>query len=152
MNASTVQLLAAGVSAAGSIAGGFAQAAGGRRDAGIADENAGIARDQAAARQDMIRREARRIKGQQRAAGGASGLTQDSLFDVMEDSAIEAELDALTAGYEGKLQARGYRSEAQAARAGARGSIFQGVTGAGAQALSGFGAWKRVNASIPGEV
>lgn len=146
--ASTLALLASGTAAVGSLVGGFAQAAADRRDAAIADQNADIAEDQARARQDMIRREARKLKGAQRAAAGAAGITLDgSAFDVMEDSAIEAELDALTAGYEGKLEARAYRSAAAAKRYSARSALFEGVTGAGAQALSGYGAWLR----IPGE-
>lgn len=147
LTAETASLVATGIGAAGSLVGGFAQASASRRDAKISDRNAEIAQQQASARQDLIRREARKLKGAQRAAGGASGLTQDSLFDVMEDSAMEAELDALTAGYEGKLQARSYRSAADAQRYDANSSIFAGVTGAAAEALSGYGAWKR----IPGE-
>lgn len=154
LTSSSLQLLASGTAAVGSLVGGFAQASATRRDAKIADQNADIAEDQARSRQDMIRREARKLKGSQRAALGASGVTLDgSGFDVMEDSAIEAELDALTAGYEGKLQSRAYRSEADASRRSARNSIFQGTIGAGAQALSGYGAWRQLTAAatIPGE-
>ena len=147
--ASTLQLLAAGTAAlgaAGSLASGYSQAAAYKQDAKIAEENAVIAEQQAAARQDMIRREAKKLRGAQRASVGAAGITLDgSAFDVMEDSAVEAELDALTAGYEGKLQARAYATEAAAKRYAAKGSIFEGVTGAGAQALSGYGAWLRMD-------
>lgn len=148
MTPQTLQLLAGGTAAVGSLVGGFSQASADRRDAKIADQNAEIATEQAGARQDMIRREAKKLRGGQRASVGASGITMDgSAFDVMEDSAIEAELDALTAGYQGKLEARAYRSEAAAKRYHASSSIFEGTVGAGANALSGYGAWLK----IPGE-
>lgn len=149
----TLALFASGLGAVGSLVGGFGQAAASRRDATIADQNATFADQQAKARQDMIRREAAKLRGKQRAEIGASGVTlAGSGFDVMEDSAVEAELDALTAGYEGKLQSRALRAEAAANRQDARGALFKGVVGAGAQALSGYGAWKAYQANrIPGE-
>ena len=140
---STVALVAGGVQAAGSLVSGFAQSAQSKREAATYDANAKIATQQAAAEADATRNKASRIHGQEQAAVGASGiaLAGSSFADAIADSDTEAELDAQTQEYNGRLAARNARSQAAAARADAQGAIWDGVFGAGSNALSGFGKW-----------
>lgn len=86
-------------------------------NATIMDQNARIERDQANAREEAQRREARQILGAQRAAFSQSGVgLGGSAADVMEQSATNAELDALTMRYEGEMKARGLMASAEAER------------------------------------
>lgn len=141
---STIALIAGGVGAAGSIVSGFAQSAQARREAAIYDANAELARQQAAAQAAATRNRAIRLHGQQQVAAGASGLSLagSSFADAMADSDIEAELDAQTQIYNGRLEARNYRLRAGEARGEADGAIYDGLFGAGSEALTGFGNWK----------
>ena len=133
-------------SAAGTLISGIAQADRASREAGIAEANADIAKDQARRNAEAIRERALRLQGQQRAAAGASGIALDgsSFVDAIDDSAIQSELDALTARYEGQLQARSDRLQAAASQSAEEGDLFQAVFGAGSDALSGYGRWQRL--------
>lgn len=147
MEASTSSALSSAFSSVGSLVGGFQQASADKENAKIADQNAQIAMDQAEQKAAAVRRDAVRLRGAQSAAAGASGITQDgSVQDVMADSATEAELDALNAIYEGKLAARGYKSQSRAYRTSAKNAVSSGLVGAGAYALSGYGKWKNAKA------
>lgn len=82
-------------------------AAGAEYNARIQRENAKIARQQAAAEAERIQMMSRKVQGAARAAYGASGVAlEGSPMEVLRDSAIEAELDVLTAKYQGELSAR----------------------------------------------
>jgi hypothetical protein len=146
--------LSAGVSAAGAIAQGNASKAAANYNAAVARQNADIARANAAADADKQERQGRLLAGKQRAATGASGITPEgSPLEVMADSALEAELDALTTRYRGELQAR---SSGQDARLqGMRGSADQtaGYIGAGTALLKGAKnlPWKDLLKSTPTE-
>jgi hypothetical protein len=144
MAPATISLIAAGVSAAGSIASGFAQSAQARREAAVDDANAKLAEQQAAAQADATRNKALRIRGQQQAAVGASGIALEgsSFADAMADSDTEAELDAQTQLYNGRLQARNYRTRADEAAADADGKITDTLFGAGSDVLGAYGKWK----------
>lgn len=122
-----------------------AQAQAQEYNARISQQNATIASQQSNAREDRQRREARQVLGAQRASlvqnlGGLYG----SAGDIAEQSARNAELDALNIRYEGELQRRGYLSQAdldnqqaQQARANASAAKRAGYVSAGAAALSG---------------
>jgi hypothetical protein len=130
--------LSAGVSAAGAIAQGNAAKSAANYNAAVARQNADIARANSAADADKQERQGRLLAGRQRAAVGASGITPEgSPLEVMADSALESELDALTTRYRGELQARSYGQDATLQ--GMRGDAAQtaGYVGAGADLLSG---------------
>lgn len=118
-------------------------------NAAVMEQNAGIERQQANAREEAQRREARQILGSQRAAFAQAGTgLGGSAADVMEQSATNAELDALTLRYEGDMRARGlmaqaegekYQSRAAGANASSAGSM--GAFGAVGSILSGVGSY-----------
>jgi len=139
-----LQAAALGAQMAGSIVSGYAQSAKDKQEAAYDAANARIADQQAAADVAATRNQAVRVRGQQRAAAGASGIALEgsSFADAMADSDIEAELDAQTQDYNGRLQSRNYRREAQAARSNARSDVIGGYAGAGTNALSTFANWK----------
>lgn len=86
-----------------------------RNNAIVAQQNAQIAADQAAADARRQRDQAIKEKGKMRAAYGASGVTvEGSPLDVLEESALNAELDALITEYNGGLRARAYQNQAVA--------------------------------------
>jgi predicted nucleic acid-binding Zn ribbon protein len=77
-------------------------------DATIAQQNAQVERQQAGAREELQRRRAGQVLGEQRAAFAQAGTgTGGSAADVMAQSLVNAELDALTLRYEGEMRARG---------------------------------------------
>lgn len=124
-----------------------AQAAAANYNAKVSDRNAQVVRNQAAAEQMDKDFEHRRQLGAIRAAYGASGIDPaGSPLDVLQDTAMEQELEVKRVGYEGELRAieqgdkaTAFRMEAKAAKdAGAIGaisSIIGGVSGA----ARGFG-------------
>lgn len=79
--------------------------------------SADVARRNAAAREDAQRREARKFLGRQRAAIAESGTGfGGSATDIMIESAMDAELDALNIRYQGDLEARGLTEQAKLTR------------------------------------
>lgn len=92
----------------------------------VKKQNAALARQQAGAREEQQRRGARQVLGQQRAALAQAGIGEGgSALDIEEQSAVRAELDALTIAYEGELQAKGLLASAQQ-------DIYQGEVAAAA--------------------
>lgn len=146
MGAATPFLMMAGTAmqVIGQLQQGKAAAAVGDRNAAMLEQNAAIERQQAGAREVAKRREAAQILGQQRAALAQSGGGMGgSAADIMEQSTINSELDALTLRYEGEMRARGLQQEASMERyAGAQaksqsrmaavGSILSGAANYGA--------------------
>jgi hypothetical protein len=149
----TIAIVAsAAVSAVGAIQQGAAAAAQGRSqqqaqqyNAVVKQQNAELARQQAGAREEQQRRGARQILGQQRAALAQAGIGMTgSALDIEEQSAVRAEMDALTIAYEGELQAKGLLASAQqdlfqgeAALAAGRNAQTASYISAGASLLSG---------------
>jgi hypothetical protein len=130
--------VSAAVSAAGAIAQGNAAKSAANFNATVARQNAMIGSANAAADADRQREQAERLGGRQRAATGASGITPEgSPLDVMADSALSAELDALTTQYRGELQARSYGQEATLQKMRGNAAQQAGYIGAGAALLSG---------------
>lgn len=134
--------------ALGAIQQGNAEKAAADYNADMLRRSADIERQQAVAREEAKRRETAGILGRQRAffaqSGGGMG---GSAADVMQESAINAELDALTLRYEGDLRARGFESEAamekfkgkQAKRAGYMNAVGSILSGAAAYGKYGGG-------------
>jgi hypothetical protein len=139
-----LQAAALGMQMAGSIVSGYAQSAKDKEEAAYDAANAKIAEQQAAADAAATRNQAVRVRGEERAAAGASGiaLAGSSFADAMADSDTEAELDAQTQEYNGRLQSRNYRRAAQVARSNASGDVIGGYFGAGTDALGTFARWK----------
>ncbi len=76
-----------------------------------------VARDQANSREEAQRREARKLLGRSRAAVSQSGVGfGGSSQDVYQQSALDAELDALNIRYQGELEARGLLEQAKIER------------------------------------
>lgn len=110
--------MSGGIEAIGKLQAGRAAYKSGLYNAAVAEDQANLEILSAGAREAAIRRSARRLQGQQLTALAASGgdISSGSALDVLKDSAVEAELDALTARYEGQLQARSQRQGAKLAR------------------------------------
>lgn len=91
------------------------------RNAAIAEQNAQSAREQANVREEAQRRRFNALEGEALAGIAQSGTGFDgSNLAIIEQNAINNELDALTIRYEGGQQARGlavtgenYRSQSQ---------------------------------------
>jgi hypothetical protein len=129
---------AAAVSAVGAISSAQATSAAAKTNARIADRNALISRQSAAAEEEKQRRLSRRQAGANRAAIGASGITMDgSALDVMEDNAMDAEMDALTIRYNGEIGAMNSESDASLERMRAGAARTAGMFGAGSALLQG---------------
>lgn len=130
--------ISAAVGAVGAIRQGNATAKAAKTNALFQQRNAVIARQQAAEDADRSRRAARRRLGALRAGFGASGVSlEGSPLDVLEDQAMESELDALTIQYQGELSAIGLESEAALSRERARASKTAGYLKAGSSLLTG---------------
>jgi hypothetical protein len=130
------------ISALGSIQQGKSAQSAANANADNLEQNAAIERSQANQREEAKRREARMILGNQRAgfaqAGGGMG---GSAADVMRQSSINAELDALTLRYEGDLRARGMQAEAQQERFAGKVAKRAGYFNAASSILSGAAAY-----------
>jgi len=97
-----------------------AAAAAAQQNAAIADYNRKVSERNAAAtlqttqlESDEKRREGQRRLSSMRVAYGASNLSlEGSPLDVLEDTALEQELDVAKLGYKGRVKAVGYKDEA----------------------------------------
>lgn len=80
----------------------------------IANRNANIAESNAKAEEETTRRRQLQARGSQRAAISASGITlEGSPLDVLESTAIEQELEALSIRNRGQTEASNFRTEAE---------------------------------------
>lgn len=86
-------------------------------NAKVAEQNAKVASDSAAYEAERIRDRNRRTRAEQRGEYLSSGLLLTGTpSDVIYDSDIQGELDALSALYTGKINAGAQQSEAQLSR------------------------------------
>jgi len=132
----------AAVQAVGSIVSGVSQNAQAKSQARYAQANARLAEQQGESEAALVREKARRLSGQNRAAIGASGVDiSGSFLDALADSDINAELDAQTARWNSKVEARNYRAQAKGARAQGDSALVGGFFGAGTSTLQGYGDW-----------
>lgn len=150
-------LVAAGVSAAGSIQQGRvahaeakSQAAMSQYNARIMEREAEAIRQKAAFDQKRQAKEAERIKSRMRTKMAGSGVMQGVGTELLleEEQAAELELDNLLIGYGAEVEAR--RAESQAKMDMAQGRIYRqrgraartaGYMGAGTSLLTGFGSY-----------
>ncbi len=117
------------------------------RNAVIADQNRKQALDTAEIAASDKRRENRRVLASMRAAYGTSGLEMaGSPLDVLEDTALEQELDTQRIMYEGRLRARegaiqmlGLREDAALSRMEGRSARTAGYIAAAGSLASGAG-------------
>lgn len=117
------------------------------RDIVVADQNRKLAIEQARIDAEDKRRENRRVLASMRASYGASGLElAGSPLDVLEDTAVEQELDAQriefegrARGREGALQMLGLQESATLSRMEGRSARTAGIMGAIGTGLSGAG-------------
>lgn len=106
-------------------------------NAAVANNNAIAARQQAAANAQAQARESRRRIGTARAGYGASGVAlEGSPLDIIEQSAMEAELDRQNILYAGDLKAQGYESTATLERSKGKNAMSSAYFKAGSSLLS----------------
>lgn len=102
------------IGAVGAIAQGQQAKAAADYNAKVDEQNATLTGQQANQREEVFRREARQTLGRQRAALAESGTgLSGSGADIIEDSALNLELDALNIRYQGELEARGLIEQAK---------------------------------------
>lgn len=130
----------AALSAVGSIRGGNAVANAAEYNAQNAEANAQESRQQASEEERRVRVQARKQIGAARANYGASGVTTEgSALDVLEESAANAELDALTVRHQGEMKARNFEQYANMERFKGREAKVAGYLGAAGSAAQGAG-------------
>jgi hypothetical protein len=142
------------IGALGAIQAANAQAAAGEynariqeRDALIADQNRKVAIETAEIASEDKRRDNRRVLAAMRAAYGTSGLEMaGSPLDVLEDTAVEQELDVQRIRFEGRARSRegaiqmlGLREGANLSRMEASAARTAGYIGAAGQLVGGVG-------------
>lgn len=116
----------------------------------IQNQAAKVAGQQTAAAEDRQRELGRQVIGRQRAAGSETGFAfAGSTADALDQSARNAELDALTIRYKGRLEASGLRADAklqgvqaESAKKSATAAIGTGALGAGAAIAGAYGKYK----------
>lgn len=109
-------------------------------NADVAGQNAILARQQAAEEERRVRIQSRKSLGEARAGYGASGVTlEGSPLDVLEESAANAELDALTVRHQGRVKEASFRSQESLYRAQAKSARVGGYLSAASALLSGGG-------------
>lgn len=136
MLAATLASTALGV--VSSIQQGKAQAQAHKYNAAVAQNEAIAARQAAAFEADRVRQRRDKVLSSQRAAFGKSGLAlEGSPLALMEDTAAEAELDALVVQHQGSVMAARAESQAALDRMQAKQARTAGYFGAGASVLRG---------------
>lgn len=119
---SIISGIVAGVSAIGKAVGskieGDAAKDAGDYNAQIAENNAMLSRQQAAEDERVFRVASRKELGGIRSGYAAGGITSEgSAQDVLEESAANAELDALKIKHGGEVRAKGFEADAVLSRA-----------------------------------
>lgn len=137
--AAAVPFVIAGISALASIKGSEAQGAQLENQAQALESRADAVEKEGFAQETAIRRQKDQVIGQTRsaAAGGGVDVTTGSVLDVIEDSAFNIEMDALTARTSAANEAQALRQEAAYTRA-AKPSGIATLLGAGGSGLSSF--------------
>lgn len=116
MAAAAMALQAVGgiVEAGGHIYEGNAAGAAADYNAAASRQKAAQAEQQAAEEERRARIQSRKQIGESRAAVGASGVQlEGSPLDAIEESAMNAELDALTIRHQGQVKKQGFLADAQ---------------------------------------
>ena len=128
------------VSAIGTVASGFGAQSAAEFNARAAEQDARLERERAALEEARLRRQTGKILGMQRAAFSKAGVTLEGTpLLVQEETAAEAELDALVVRFGGEIGAAREEARARAERFGGRQALTAGLFGAGRTLLTGFG-------------
>lgn len=145
-----VPIAMAVVSAVGAVAQAQSAKSAANYNAQIADRNALVTRQQAESNEAAQRRNTYRAMGRIRAGYAGAGVTPEgSPLEVLEDSAAEAELDALNIRYRGEIGATGYEDEGKLQRSRASSAMATGALNAGSALLSGAGSYYKSYGSSP---
>jgi hypothetical protein len=131
--------IAAYVAAGTAVASGYQQSQQADAEAELAQKNAEAAAAQASAAEDAQRRRSRSILARQRAAIAESGIGfEGSSERLQQESAVQAELDALNVRYEGRMRGMGYRADASFARSRSSNAMTGGYLSAAGSLLGGY--------------
>lgn len=132
MAAAALPYIVMAISAAGAVYQAEQQASAMNAEARQSELNAIAARQQGNAAEEAQRRRNAQMLGLQRAAAAESGFDPNtgSLATLQIKSAGEAELDALTARYEGTMQGLGHQQRAGSLRSQARNTRTSGYLSA----------------------
>lgn len=149
LGAIAASLAGTGVAVAGQIKAGKQAEAAGKATAAAESANAQAAQDAAALEAQQIRRTNRLRLGSQRAAAAKSGVLIEDFEGVIDDSAIQGELEALSAIYSGATQASYYRSRGSIAKLEGKNAKSASRLQAGATLLGGLGSVAGTAANIP---
>lgn len=129
---------AAGMQAMTALFSGFSQKKQADAESGVLSQEAQIVGQQTVAAEDAQRRQARQFLSTQAAAIGESGTGYGgSNAKLREQSAIEAELEALNIRYSGALKRTGLQAQAGFAKDRGTSSLIGSGMAAGAALLSG---------------
>lgn len=140
----------AATSAYASYASGQAQKKAANTQQKIADNNAMAQRQQASYDSQRIRERNQRLRGAQVAAISKSGQTLGgSAADVIDDSDIQGELEAMNTLYKGDVTAGESVAEGHLAKMRGDSAAFQGTLAAGGSILSGTGQGLSIYSSSP---
>jgi len=133
---SGVEIALAAVAAASTVAQGVAANKTAKYQATEMRHNAETIRQRSAAEEDRYRRQTAKLLGRQRAliAGGGVSLEGSPLL-AQEETAANAELEALTIRHSGDLEAAAQLNRAMLTRLEGRAALIGGVTGAGRSLL-----------------
>lgn len=130
-------------SAAGGLTQGIDANSAANANAAALGQQAHVAASQGYADEQTQRRQARQVIGDQAAAASqAGGGTGGTTAKVIEQSGINAELDALNIRYGGTMKASGLMAQAQAEKYAGRSALVQSGFLAGANLLKGYSAQK----------
>jgi hypothetical protein len=133
------EIALAALSAAGTMAQGAAANKTAKYQAEIMRQNADITRQRAAVEEDKYRRQTAKLLGRQRALFANSGVSlEGSPLLAQEDTAANAELEALTIKHSGDLDAAAQLNDAMLTRLKGRNALIGGVTGAGESLLGSY--------------
>jgi hypothetical protein len=117
-----------------------------KANAAVEKNNAIAAQQQAALEAGQVRRKNLLRMGAQRAAAGKSGvLIDDSAGDVIYDTAIQGELEALSVAYSGATQSNYYNSKSRIARWEGSQAKSAANLNAGATLIGGLGSAARMD-------
>ncbi len=112
--------------------------------------NANVTEQQGQIAETQLRQETARRLGAIRANVGASGLSGGSAADLLQESAYNAEMDALNIRYNAKTKATGYRMSAGLNASKAASEQTGGYLAASGILLAGAGKAYQQNASDTG--
>lgn len=136
----TLALIGTAISAAGSVAGGFASSAQQKAQAKALEMRANEERAVAQREAQSRRKQADLIMSRQQAlaADSGGGATDPTILDLMGDTAAQSYVNSGTAIAEGETRGRGLEYQAKINRQAGKQAILAGFIDAGSTMLSGM--------------